>query len=39
MDGDGLDDIIIGASGNDDGGDGAGKTYLILVHRWKKNLP
>ena len=30
VDGDGLDDIIIGAYGNNDGGDYAGKTYLIL---------
>ena len=31
IDGDGLDDIIIGASGNDDGGVDAGKGYLILA--------
>ena len=30
VDGDGLDDLLIGATGNDDGGTGAGKTYLIL---------
>ena len=30
VDGDGLDDILVGAYGNDDGGSGAGKTYLIL---------
>ena len=30
VDGDGLDDILIGATGDDDGGSGAGKTYLIL---------
>jgi len=30
VDGDGLDDILIGARGNDDGGWDAGKTYLIL---------
>jgi hypothetical protein len=30
VDGDGLDDILVGAEGNDDGGDRAGKTYLIL---------
>jgi hypothetical protein len=30
VDGDGLDDILIGASYNGDGGVGAGKTYLIL---------
>jgi hypothetical protein len=27
---DGYDDILIGAGGNDDGGSGAGQTYLIL---------
>jgi hypothetical protein len=30
VDGDGLDDILVGASYNDDGGDRAGKAYLIL---------
>jgi hypothetical protein len=30
VDGDGLDDILIGAYGNDEGGDQAGKTYLFL---------
>jgi hypothetical protein len=30
VDGDGLDDILIGAPSNDDGGDMAGKAYLIL---------
>ena len=30
VDGDGRDDILIGASGNDDGGNDAGKSYLIL---------
>ena len=30
VDGDGLDDILVGAYGNDDGGSYAGKTYLIL---------
>ena len=30
VDGDGLDDILIGAYGNDDGGSDAGKSYLIL---------
>jgi hypothetical protein len=30
VDGDGLDDLIVGAVANDDGGDAAGKAYLIL---------
>ncbi len=30
VDGDGLDDILMGASLNDDGGDRAGKAYLML---------
>ena len=30
VNGDGLDDILIGATGSDDGGSGSGKTYLIL---------
>jgi len=30
VDGDGLDDILIGAHENDDGGISAGKTYLLL---------
>ncbi len=30
VDGDGYDDILIGARWNDDGGDEAGQTYLIL---------
>lgn len=30
VDGDGLDDILIGAYNNDDGGNDAGKSYLIL---------
>ena len=30
VDGDGLDDLFVGAYGNDDGGDYAGKAYLIL---------
>ena len=28
--GDGLDDLLIGAYENDDGGTGAGKTYLLF---------
>ena len=30
VDGDGLDDFLIGAAGNDDGGSDAGKAYLLL---------
>ncbi|MCK5773019.1 MAG: FG-GAP repeat protein [Thermoplasmata archaeon] len=30
VNGDGFDDILIGATGNDDGGTGVGQTYLIL---------
>ena len=30
VDGDNLDDFLIGAYGNDDGGNGDGKVYLIL---------
>ena len=30
VDGDGLDDILIGAYNNDDGGSGAGMAYLVL---------
>jgi len=30
VNGDGYDDILIGAHGSDEGGDGAGQTYLIL---------
>jgi hypothetical protein len=30
VDGDGFDDILIGADENDDGGDRAGKAYLVL---------
>ena len=30
VDGDGLDDLLVGAWGNDDGGSLAGKAYLIL---------
>ena len=30
VDGDGLHDLLIGAYGNDDGGSGAGKAYLVL---------
>ncbi len=30
VDGDGLDDVLVGAYGNDDGGSSAGKAYLLL---------
>ena len=30
VDGDGLDDLLVGAVGNNDGGESAGKAYLIL---------
>ncbi len=30
VNGDGFDDLLVGAHGNDDGGSGAGKAYLIL---------
>ena len=30
VDGDGLDDLLVGAYGNNDGASDAGKTYLIL---------
>ncbi len=30
VDGDGLDDLLVGAPNNDDGGSGAGKVYLLL---------
>ena len=30
VNGDGYDDILIGAPGDDDGGNGAGQTYLIF---------
>jgi hypothetical protein len=31
IDGDGLDDLLIGADGNDEGGDFAGKAYIVLA--------
>jgi hypothetical protein len=34
VNGDGFDDFLIGAPGNDKGGDKAGQTYLILGHSW-----
>ncbi|MCK4969432.1 MAG: FG-GAP repeat protein, partial [Thermoplasmata archaeon] len=40
IDGDGCDDFLIGALGNDEGGISAGQTYLILGRRsgWSKNV-
>jgi len=40
VNGDGYDDFLIGAPVNDDGGDAAGKTYLILgkANGWVKNF-
>jgi hypothetical protein len=32
VDGDGLDDLLVGAYGNDDRGSAAGKAYLLLSH-------
>jgi len=29
-DGDGRDDLLVGVAGHDEGGDGAGKAYLLL---------
>ena len=34
VNGDGIDDILISAEGNSDGGKNSGKTYLILGHRY-----
>ena len=31
VDGDGLDDLLLGAHGDDEGGDGAGAAYLVLA--------
>jgi hypothetical protein len=31
VDGDGLDDVMIGATGNDDGGSNAGKAYVVFA--------
>jgi len=40
INGDGLDDILIGAPGNDENGDKAGKMYIIFgrVSGWKQNV-
>ena len=40
VNGDGYDDILIGANENDDGGPGAGQTYLIFgkASGWKRNV-
>jgi hypothetical protein len=41
LDGDGFDDILIGADENDDGGDRAGKAYLVLgrASGWSMDTP
>jgi len=41
LDGDGFDDILIGADENDDGGDRAGKAYLLLgrASGWSMDTP
>jgi len=41
VNGDGYDDILIGAAGNDEGGSYAGQTYLILGDStgWSKDTP
>lgn len=41
VDGDGFDDILIGADENDDGGDRAGKAYLVLggASGWSMDIP
>jgi hypothetical protein len=43
VNGDGYDDILIGANANDEGGSNAGKTYLILgrsdVSQWNSSDP
>jgi hypothetical protein len=41
VDGDGFDDILIGADENDDGGDRAGKAYLVLgkASGWSMDNP
>ena len=40
VNGDGYDDFVIGAWGNDDGGSSAGKVYLIFGKQtgWEKNM-
>ncbi|MCK5773849.1 MAG: FG-GAP repeat protein [Thermoplasmata archaeon] len=41
VNGDGFDDMLIGAYGNDDGGDRAGKTYLVFgrPNSWPQEDP
>ena len=39
VDGDGLDDILIGSSGQDAGGGHAGATYIILASSLAANVP
>jgi len=33
LDGDGITDIVVGASGDDDGGDSRGAAYILLMHQ------
>ena len=39
LDGDGLDDLLVGAPGNDDGGSNSGRTYVIRGADIVQNSP